>query len=609
MTTFPLSCTAMQRRSSEAALAFSILLFVTLFLITVPETTQDTPGYARQTVTYMQGGEPTLLWEFGHLLWRPLGLALWRAVHPLMASWSGGSTTVEIIALLCAVNAIAGLTLTVLMFAICRRLGLREWSAFSITGGVLLCSPVLNYVHSGMSYIPGLTLHFAGLWLILKSVQTARRATLYAILAGIALALAFCLWFPYILSVPAALLAGWLTTSNHNSAPPLLPREQRRRLLAITAVSLTATGAALLLGGAVAGKVSSLPVFMQWIISSGHGYQPGRRLLRFPAGLTRSFIYIGDDGLMLKRFMFGDPYAPVHKADLLFTGAWKVPLVVAAFACLLAGLARRREGWSALAVAVCGILPTFLFAVLVYDPSPSERYLAAYPALIFAVCALLRQSAGFRVTRFGLVVFTFALAAVNLKAYGWDFRTTSALASARVRLIREYADKPGDITLLLDQDPLEQHFWRFPLARENRQGTLPTYVAIVPGNKSVVTWRRDSACRILQAWEDRGNAWLSTRLLAPRPQPGWRWAEYGDRHVKWADLPEFFSLFGTDAQVGNEDGFRRVARTEENRLLLQSYCNAPPPKLEVTCTSDEGDPVALVSRPRRHASYLGTDYN
>ena len=574
MSSLALQRAATLERSSSVALAFAVLLFVALFSMTVPETIQDTPGYAAQIVGYMQGGAPTLLWEFGHLLWRPLGYGLWMLAHPWMSSWSGDKPAIEIIALLCAVNCIGGLALTVLVFAICRRLGLHDWSALAVTGGVLLCSAVLNYVHSGMSYIPGLTLHLAGLWLILKSVQTPRRAAAYAIVAGIALALAFCLWFPYILSIPAALLAGWLATSNHADAPALLPRE-RGRLLAITVVSASASGAALLLLGAMAGRASSLPALMEWVISSGHGYQPDRRLIRFPAGLTRSFIYIGDYGWMLKRFVFGDPYAPVHWADLLFTGIWKILLVFGGFAGLLVKLARRRDGWPALMVAVCGILPTFFFAILVFDSGSAERYLPLYPALMFAVCGLLQQSTSLRITRSGLAVFALALAVVNLKAYGWDFRTTSASASARAKLIRQHADGHADITLLLDQDPLQQHFWRFPLALENREGKLPTYGAIIPGNKSVLTWRHDSACRILQAWKGGGDAWLSTRLLALRPRPSWNWVEYDDRRVKWVDVPKFFNPLGTDAQIGNEDGFMRVGRTEGNRRLLQRYCNAP----------------------------------
>jgi hypothetical protein len=249
--------------------------------------------------------------------------------------------------------------------------------------------------------------------------------------------------------------------------------------------------------------------------------------------------------MVLKRFVFGDPYAPVRWIDLLFTGIWKVALVFGACAGLLVGLARRREGWPALAVAVCGILPTFLFAVLLYAPDSAERYLPAYPALIFAVCGLVWQTAGLRATRFGFAAFALALAAVNLKAYGRDLRKTSALASARARLIRDHADGQNDVTLLLSgTDRLEEpgrlpfapmnpqgalrmqntraRGQSLPLAPIDPQGALPTYEVLEgAGHTSVLTWRHDSACRILQAWNNGGNAWLSTRLLALRPQPGW----------------------------------------------------------------------------------------
>jgi hypothetical protein len=603
MSTFLLQRTAVQQRSELASVAFAVLLFVALYLMTVPERIGDTAVYAGDIVGYMQGGAPTLLWEFGHLLWRPIGYGLWLVAHPWMSSLSLGRPINEVMALLFGVNFIAGLALTVLVFAICRRLGLGNGAALGVTGGALLCNPILNYVHSGSAYIPGLTVHLAGLWLILKSVQTSRKAALNALLGGIAVALAFCLWFPYVLSIPATLLAGWFAPSHDGDSQPLAARE-RGRLLAMAFASAAVTGAALLLAGVVAAKISSLPALIQWMISGGHGYHPAMRLLRSPTGFTRSFIYmaVDDEGVMLKRFVFGDPYAPVRWINLLFAGIWKLALVFGAFAGLLVGLARRRKGWPALAVVVCGILPTFLFAVLIFEPSSEERYLPAYPALIFAVCGLVRQTAGSRATRFGLAAFALALAAVNLKEYGWDVRATSALASARARLIRAHADGHGDVTLLLSsRDRLEEPGrlpfapinsqaalrarnirarlrGSLPLAPIDPQGALRTYEVADPGNNSILTWQHDSACRILLAWNNGGNAWLSMRLLAPRPQPSWNWAEYDDRHIRWVDLPEFFSQLATDTQIGEEDGFRRVARTEDNRRLLQGYCGADFPK-------------------------------
>jgi hypothetical protein len=129
--------------------------------------------------------------------------------------------------------------------------------------------------------------HLAGLWLILKSVQTPRKAALNGVLGGVAVALAFCLWFPYVLSIPASLLAGWFAPSCDGDSQPLAARE-RGRLLAMAFASVAVTGAALLLAGVVAAKISSLPALVQWVIGTSHGYWPARRLLRFPTGFTRS---------------------------------------------------------------------------------------------------------------------------------------------------------------------------------------------------------------------------------------------------------------------------------------------------------------------------------
>ena len=42
--------------------------------------------------------------------------------------------------------------------------------------------------------------------------------------------------------------------------------------------------------------------------NSAHGIEPQHRLLRLPTGITRSFLYFGNDGILFKRFTLGDPY-------------------------------------------------------------------------------------------------------------------------------------------------------------------------------------------------------------------------------------------------------------------------------------------------------------
>ncbi len=530
--------------------------------------------YTYDILKYIRAGaqSPAVIWEFGHLLWRPLGLGLWSVFHGWMSGWYGGSTVTEITAGLFAVNFVAGLALTLLAYAISRRLGLGEWASLTVTTAILLCSAVLNYVHSGTAYIPGLALHLAGLWLLLKSIEARRHPALYAILAGVALALAFCFWFVYVLAIPAALAAGWFAASNGVS----IPGREKARLLAITIATVAATGGLLILSGALICRISSASALVEWIVSSGHGMQQERRLIRFPSGLTRSFLYLSDEGLMLKRFVFGDPYAPVKWKDLLFTGVWKVATVFTGFAALAVGLARRREGRPALAVLACGVLATAGFAVLLFETSQAERYLPLYASLIVGVCGIIRLGAHARTSRAILGLILIVIAVVNLKAYAWDLRKLTNLAADRVRLIRQYAGGSADVVFVLShRDPVSIHYQRAPLAAENRLSKLPIYDLIVPGNKVVLTWQADAACRVLQAWRAGGNAWLSERVLAARPAPDWGWSEYDDRHVRWVDVYGFFAPMDVDTKVGGQDGFRPLARTEKNQTLLEGRCGRP----------------------------------
>jgi hypothetical protein len=138
----------------------------------------------------------------------------------------------------------------------------------------------------------------------------------------------------------------------------------------------------------------------------------------------------------------------------------------------------------------------------------------------------------------------------------------------------DYRD--GGVAFLLSfRDPVSTYVQKVPFSPLNRQGSLPLFHVIEPGNISVTTWRRDAACRILQAWDSGGQAWLSARLVAQRPKPEWNWAERDDSHVHWVDLPAFFTRFETDGRIGGEDGFLRVASSVSNRQDIREVCASP----------------------------------
>jgi hypothetical protein len=130
----------------------------------------------------------------------------------------------------------------------------------------------------------------------------------------------------------------------------------------------------------------------------------------------------------------------------------------------------------------------------------------------------------------------------------------------------------GVALLLSFRDPLEAYVQRAPFSALNQPGALPVADVIEATSSRVIKWRKDSSCRILQAWDEGGEAWMSTRLLAQRPNPDWDWTERDDSRIHWTDLPAFFNQFQTDGKIGSADGFVRVAPTPENRKALRSSC-------------------------------------
>ncbi len=558
--------------------AIASAAFVVLFCLTVPETTADTPVYVNQILTYYQHGpnaSPYLLWEFGHLLWRPLGYVLFLAGRPFLSSWSGGNPVLEITALLIGVNFLAGVILTALFFFLCRRLGLPGGRASAVTAAFMLFNVSLNYVHSGMSYNPGLAAQLAALLLILNAVQAPRRRVLYAALAGVTLALSFLLWAPYVLNVPAVLLAGCFVLPGCRSDAPLWP-PSHLRLVALAAATAALVGLAIFGVGVVMDHITSYAALKQWVVNSAHGVGPELRWLRLPTGVTRSFLDLGNDGMIMKRFTLGDPYAPVSKLSLIQSGIWKVILVFVALAVVFVTLARRRETWPALAVLLAGFVPTLAFAVLLFETSEPARYEPAYPALLVAVCAVLLLPSTIRFPRWFLAGFLAVLAIVNLKAYTWDLRSTASTVTDRARLVHECTAPNGIALLVSYRDPLSTYLQRVPFSPLNQQAGLPLFHVIEPGANRVATWRRDAACRILQAWDQGGDAWLSTRLVAPRPEPNWNWVERDDSRVHWTELPAFFTRFEMDRSIGGEDGFLRVAPKTNNRKYLEESCTSQP---------------------------------
>ena len=95
-------------------------------------------------------------WEFGHLLWRPLGYVTYRAASPLFERQTGSDPRTGIVAVLIAWNWLAGLVGALALNRFVSRLGARASCTGVVTLAYISTFGVLSYAHSGSSYIPGL---------------------------------------------------------------------------------------------------------------------------------------------------------------------------------------------------------------------------------------------------------------------------------------------------------------------------------------------------------------------------------------------------------------------------------------------------------------------
>lgn len=550
-------------------------LLVLMFLLIYAFTFQDSPGdsalYQVELFRYAQthGSHPTLLWEFGHLLWRPLTYSLWRITSPATARWCFGNDAIEINCVLFGINFLAGLCLSPLTFNIGRKIGLRPPAAFLIALGLLLCSVTLNYIHCGTAYLPGLALQLAGICLLLRGLEQRRRY-LYAACAGVVIALSVTMWFVYVLAVPAALLvAAILPLSVDHDGRTWNRLAERARFVAVATTAAALTIASCYVLGALICHITTASELRDWIVSSGHSITADKRLLRFPAGLTRSFLYLAEEGKILKRFVFGDPYAPVTWLEFLVkAGIWKIAFMMAACCSFIWALVRSNDK-TAFAIALAGVIPTLWFAVFVFETSQSERYLPFYPALIVALCILLKQANGNRnIGRFA-GLFLLVLAVVNLKAYAIDVRTAAQQSLQRMRLVYEHS-QPDDVTLILSQDdPLAGFSGKHPFDAMDQGDEARLYMVMDIRHDR---WNAAPSCRVLRAWQAGANAWISKRLIASQPLPSWDWIENDNPAVHWRDLAAFFNRLDTNADIGSEDGFLRVARSAHNAALLEQAC-------------------------------------
>ena len=527
----------------------------------------DTVGYAQNILAFHN--DPSAgrrdFWDFGHLLLRPLGWLLFHAFGGLFSYTKTGEGNLAVVAVLMGASILGGLVAFVLLQALARRLFDRGWVAGFVAVAFVCFQAFLNYAQTGTAYIVGLMCLTLSVWSAVRAVEVDRRGRAYAVLSGVAAATSALFWFPYSVAVPGILAIFFLWPVQDNLS-------DRSRRIGLTVVMLAcalvsicgAYGMAL-----VSLDIHSVAALKQWVVASGHGWTQSKRLLRIATGLPRSFLWIGDEGTAIKRYLLHDPYARVTLSGIMVEQFWRIIAFYFGAGCLLQILFRSVQGRRILWILAAGTVPVLLFAVLVFEPGSIERYLPIYPFLCFAVAFCLSQYRENRVAVGGLVAFLAVAMLVNVTAL-WR---SSALkrhrpTEDRALSLAHKVGPQGLVALLSLSDDLYQLIVSFPFDTAVRRTSLPVYDVVQVSNERVRTWKQEFAQKALNALKRGQAVWISKRLLAAQPQPAWGWTEGDDPNVSWKDLRPFFSALSYSEDVGGSDGFLQIADTEQNKACL-----------------------------------------
>jgi hypothetical protein len=324
-------------------------------------------------------------------------------------------------------------------------------------------------------------------------------------------------------------------------------------------------------------QISSVHGVLEWYSAAGHGLSQTGRLTRMATGLPRSFLYLGKDGILYKRFLKHDPYAIVTLRDLAGS-FWKLAAYYLFAGCFAYEMLRRpRAGWL-LALIAAGTLPVIFFAVFVFEPSSAGRYLPFLPFIALGTAWVLRDlQTKRRVTQLAIAAFLILVVLTN----GYSFFAPrvsghNATAHSRVSGLRSRLNGAGLAMVATNRDELEETQSRLVFDNINRPAPLPVYDIIEPGNSRTLMWRQELAARTLKAWAAGGEVWVSRRMGSPLPEPSWNWVEGDDPRVSWKDVPRFFATLNTDTESGGTDGFLRLATNQSNLGVLTPLAGGAP---------------------------------
>jgi len=543
---------------------YGVLLYIFATVFTTAHFMADTIDFAAAIVAFTNGRE-YFFWEFGHVLWRPLGFVTSTILAPITTSIIGSHPNAGAIVTLLVLNWVFGLVAVLAMQAILRRQQVSNW-AITVAISVFICTQsFLNFSQSGASYVPGLSMIIVALYVLTLFDTNSNRPTLLAIVVGFAMAAAVWLWFPYVIVWPVLL-----------SYPLIFGRYDRKHFLFAVKSALIGGLLVAIIYLAVIIHIRALSMndVRQWmgITWNGGGKWSFAGLPATVFGFARSFINMGTDGLLFKRFLVNDPFNRVTAFDLLRQSLWKLIAFYLFLVALVINLIQTERKRKALLLLSVAALPVIVFAMY-WHGGDVERYLALLPFVSLAVAMALTGKAWhplFRWILLGFSVFIIVTNCISLSNY-IAAKEREKMAN-RIRPLVNRVKPDSTVFTANWQDALINFNRSFPLDDVNLASNIHLNAIIIPGDPGVAHWRETFSSIVTQTWLCGGEVWLSKRLLSPRPEAEWNWVEGDDARVGWRDLADYFTSMDFGETVGDYDGFVLLVETERNKksLLLRN---------------------------------------
>jgi hypothetical protein len=556
------------------------IVYVGITSITGAGFMADTAKYA-ESIVPVSAERASEFWDFGHILWRPLGRVLFHFTSPLLEHFAGPSPTAQVLFALIFISWIAGFFCVLLLWNLIHHLTNSTWTANGITVLFIVSHAFLNYVHAGTSYPLGLAFLLLAYNLVQRVNQSAQgkaQRTVGIIAAGIATSAAISMWFQFAWATPALLFFAMMPKLSSISKPQ---EESSQRSPLIVPQGVTLVISSLFSIGLIyavvlisLGLTTPASIF-DWVRSASHGTDNIRGVSRVIFGLSRSYIHMGEDGLLFKRFLLHDPYNHVSLLDLLRLSLWKLAFFYAGFIWIAWRLATNRDLRTALLFLILGCLPCFIFASL-FDGSAIERYFPIYPALMIGLAFALTDYAsrtssaiGWKSSRI-LILFIVIVAVSNLTAISQpqiaerEEQFVVGLQRALLTL------KPASLIVINDNNDIGSFKRDFPLNPINLTSAVTSYTLVDVGGARSAVWRELFADTVLKTWNKDGDVWLRSSLLLSKPLATSTWSEGSDYRAHWKDIHNFFLSYTINNNSQDSNGLVLFPRTGANETQLRT---------------------------------------